>query len=291
MLKIHNVQTRPYPDIWIRIIGSIFLAHFIKTLGYSESLWEIVMEPGYFLEVLIGALINFGVWSLVRWVSIRLDAHYDWLETSMLRTFLQATLGFVVPVLLSFFAMYFFFIYVAGDNIFNSSWLYVEYRVVLFFLAMMNCFYLAYYFYQRFRQMESTFQTLQHKPVEPLTMAIAPAASNTTPIIIATKGSRQVPVPVEEIAYCFLQDDIYYLKTYDEQQLMTNETLDELANLLPASQFFRINRQILANAKACASFRSIANGKLEVMLQPSMAESATVSQKKAAAFKSWLVNR
>jgi DNA-binding LytR/AlgR family response regulator len=133
-------------------------------------------------------------------------------------------------------------------------------------------------------------QMLQHKPVEPQTMAITPAASSML-VIIATKGSRQVPVPVEEIAYCFLQDDIYYLKTYDEQQLMTNETLDELANLLPASQFFRINRQILANAKACASFRSIANGKLEVMFQPSMPEPATVSQKKAAAFKSWLVNR
>jgi LytTr DNA-binding domain len=290
VLKIQHVQTRPYPDIWIRIIGSIFLAHFIKILGHSQSLWEIVMQPEYFLEVLTGALINFVVWSLVRWVSIRLDAHYDWLDASMLRAFLQAALGFVVPVLISFFAMYLFFIYVAGDNIFNSSWLYVEYRVVLFYLAMMNCFYLAYYFYQRFRQMESTMQMLQHKPVEPQTMAITPAASSML-VIIATKGSRQVPVPVEEIAYCFLQDDIYYLKTYDEQQLMTNETLDELANLLPASQFFRINRQILANAKACASFRSIANGKLEVMFQPSMPEPATVSQKKAAAFKSWLVNR
>ena len=290
MLKIQHVQTRPYPDIWIRIIGSIFLAHFIKILGHSQSLWEMVMQPEYFLEVLTGALINFAVWSLVRWVSMRLDANYDWLDASMLRAFLQAALGFVVPVLISFFAMYLFFIYVAGDNIFNSSWLYVEYRVVLFYLAMMNCFYLAYYFYQRFRQMESTLQTLQHKPVEPQTMAITPAASNTL-VIIATKGSRQIPVPVEEIAYCFLQDDIYYLKTYDEQQLMSNETLDELANLLPASQFFRINRQILANAKACASFRSIANGKLEVMFQPSMPEPATVSQKKAAAFKSWLVNR
>lgn len=284
------MQTRSYPDIWIRIIGSIFLAHFIKILGHSQSLWEIVMQPEYFLEVLTGALINFIVWSLVRWVSIRLDAHYDWLDASMLRAFLQAALGFVVPVLISFFAMYLFFIYVAGDNIFNSSWLYVEYRVVLFFLAMMNCFYLAYYFYQRFRQTEAALLALSSSSAAPLPATSTPAASNTL-VIIATKGSRQVPVPVEEIAYCFLQDDIYYLKTYDDQQLMSNETLDELANLLPASQFFRINRQILANAKACASFRSIANGKLEVILQPSMPEPATVSQKKAAAFKSWLVNR
>jgi LytTr DNA-binding domain len=269
VLKIHNVQARPYPDIWMRIIGSIFLAHFIKILGHSQGLWEMVMQPEYFLEVLIGALINFGVWSLVRWVSIRLDAHYDWLESSMLRAFLQAALGFVVPVLFSFFVMYLFFIYVAGDNIFNSSWLYTEYRVVLFYLAMMNCFYLAYYFYQRFRQTDAALQTLQHQRVEPQAVASTPVVSNT-PVIIATKGSRQVPVPVEEIAYCFLQDDIYYLKTFDEQQLMSNETLDELATLLPASQFFRINRQILANAKACASFRSIANGKLEVTFQPSM---------------------
>ncbi|MDX2071371.1 MAG: LytTR family DNA-binding domain-containing protein [Haliscomenobacter sp.] len=284
------MQTRSYPDIWMRIIGSIFLAHFIKMLGHTQSLWEIVMHAEYFKEVLIGGLINFSLWSLIRWVSIRLDRHYDWLEASLLRAFLQATLGFVVPMLFSFFVMYLFFMQVVGDNIFNSSWLYVEYRVVLFYIAMMNCFYLAYYFYQRFRHADAALQLIQNQPAVPQVLASPPAASNTQ-VIIAARGSRQVPVPVEEIAYCFLQDDIYYLKTFDEQQLMSNETLDELANLLPTSQFFRINRQILASAKACASFRSIANGKLEVMLQPNMPEPTTVSQKKAAAFKSWLVNR
>ena len=80
-------MTRTYPDIWIRIIGSIFLAHFIKTLGYSDSLWEIVMEPAYFIEVLIGGAINFCIWSLIRLISIWLDARYDWLENSMMRAF------------------------------------------------------------------------------------------------------------------------------------------------------------------------------------------------------------
>lgn len=291
-LKPANVYTRTYPDIWIRIIGSIFLAHFIKTLGYSESLWEIVMDPSYFLEVLAGALINFGVWTLIRWISIRLDARYDWLEQSLLRSFLQVALGFVAPGLLSFFMMYFFFQYITGESIFTSNWLYMEYRVILFYLGMMNAFYLGYYFYQRFRQIElqlATNHIVLPQP-QPLPLASTPAVMANNVIILANKGNRQIPVPAEDIAYAFLQDDIYYLKTFDDQQFMANETLDELAAILPTTQFFRINRQILANARACASFRSIANGKLEVNLQPGLTEPVTVSQKKAAVFKTWLVN-
>lgn len=281
---------RTYPDIWIRLIGSIFLAHFIKILGYSESLWKLMMDPSYFLEVLVGALINFGVWTWIRWISIRLDARYDWLVQPTLRGFLQMALGFVLPNLLSFFIMYFFFIYITGENIFSSNWLYDEYRVVLFYMVMMNAFYLGYYFYQRFRQLEAQLAAETVATSEPsiLSSPTPPAQSNV--VILATKGNRQIPVPAEDIAYCFLQDDIYYLKTFDDLQLMTNEPLDELTNLLPSNQFFRLNRQFLANAKACASFRSIANGKLEVNLQPVFADPVIVSQKKAASFKAWLLN-
>lgn len=285
------MHARTYPDIWIRLIGSIFLAHFIKILGYSDSLWEIVMDPSYFLEVFAGALINFGVWTLIRWISIRLDARYDWLEQPTLRGFLQIALGFAAPALLSFFIMYFFFIYIAGESIFKSNWLYVEYRVVLFYMVMMNAFYLAYYFYQRFRQLEAQLAAETVATPEPaiLSSPTPPPVQNNI-VILATKGNRQIPVPAEDIAYCFLQDDIYYLKTFDDLQLMTNEPLDELTNLLPSNQFFRLNRQFLAHAKACASFRSIANGKLEVNLQPVFAEPVIVSQKKAATFKAWLLN-
>lgn len=284
------VRTKTYPDLWIRLVGSIFLAHFIKTLGYSESLWEIVLTANFFPEVLLGGLVNFLAWTAVRWVSMRLDARYDWLEQPLLRVFLQAIGGFVIPMLLSFFTMYLFFFVVVKENIFDSNWLYVEYRVVLFYLAMMNVYYLGYCFYERFRQVEGELSVLKASPMEPVKVETT-LATASVPLIIAHKGSRQVPVPTDEIAYCFLQNEVYYLKTFDEQQLMATQTLDELAGILPSTQFFRINRQILANARACASFRSIANGKLEINLTPPLPEAAIISQKKAAAFKHWLVNR
>lgn len=283
------MQTHSYPDFWIRLIGSLFLAHFIKILGYTISLWEIVLQANYFPEVLLGGLINFGVWTAIRWVSIRLDERYDWQQQPLLRAFLQAAAGFVAPMLLSFFTMYVFFGAVVKESIFDSTWLYVEYRVVLFYLAMMNLYYLGYYFYQRFRQLEQELSS--HKIHPPSPVKVEPQTSSAgVPLIIASKGARQVPVPTDEIAYCFLQNEIYYLKTFDEQQLMATQTLDELATILPSNQFFRINRQILANARACASFRSIANGKLEVTLLPPLPEAVIISQKKAAAFKQWLVN-
>ena len=286
-----NVPFNPYKDHWIRISGAVLWAHFIKSLGYKEGLFETFMEPDYFVDILAGTVITLLVWELIRQMTTWLDRHYDWLEHTLMRTFLQLLLGAALPGLLVFFLMFLYFKYILTFSIFETPWLLIEYRVTFLFLLMINGYYLGQYFYFRFRLAEQ-----QATALEAVRLPILPEPEETpaAPVIqslIAVKGAKNIPVPVETIAYCYVRDENYYLKTFDEQQFMIPHTLDELETMLPAAIFFRLNRQLVAHFKACAAFKNIENGKLELTMKPPFPEPVVVSQKKAAAFKEWLVSR
>lgn len=286
-----RVPVYPYKDHWIRVCGAVLWAHFIKSLGYKESLFETLLEPGYFTDTLVGTGMTLLIWEMIRQITMWLDRHYDWLEHALMRTFLQLLLGVALPGLFIFFMMLLYFKYILNFNIFETSWLLIEYRVTLLFLFMINGYYLGYYFYLRFRlaeQQSAVVKTL-HQPVIPeqeTALAATPIQS-----LIAVKGAKNIPVLIDNIAYCYVRDETYYLKTFDEQQFMIPHTLDELETMLPATNFFRLNRQLVAHFKACAAFKSIENGKLELTMKPLFPEPVIISQKKAAAFKEWLVSR
>lgn len=280
----------PYKDHWIRISGAVLWAHFIKSLGYQESLFEMFMEPGYFVDILAGTGITLLIWELIRQMTTQLDRHYDWLEHTLMRTFLQLLLGAALPGLLVFFLMFLYFKYFISISIFETPWLLIEYRVTFLFLFMINGYYLGHYFYLRFREAEQQSAALEAFRPHTVTGQEEPPSA-LVQSLIAVKGAKNIPVPVENIAYCYVRDETYYLKTFDEQQFMIPHTLDELENMLPAANFFRLNRQLVAHFKACAAFKNIENGKLELTMKPPFPESVVVSQKKAAAFKEWLVSR
>ena len=279
-----------YKDHWIRACGAVLWAHFIKSLGYKDSLFEMLMEPGYFPDILVGTGITLLIWELIRQITMWLDRHYDWLEQTLMRTFLQLLLGIALPGLLVFFLMFLYFRYILSFNIFETPWLLIEYRVTLLFLFMINGYYLGYYFYLRFRLAEQRSAALEafRAPgvMEQETAVAAPIQS-----LIAVKGAKNIPVLIDNIAYCYVRDETYYLKTFDEQQFMIPHTLDELETMLPATNFFRLNRQLVAHFKACAAFKNIENGKLQLTMKPAFPEPVVISQKKAAMFKEWLVSR
>jgi hypothetical protein len=280
-------MNQPYPDHWIRIIGAVLWAHFIKAIGYSESLFELFMERGYFTDIAAGTIITLLIWEMIRQASRRLDRHYDWLEATLMRVLLQAALGIGLPALALFFVMLLYFRYVFGVSIFDTPWLQVEYRVALLFVLMINGYYLGRYFYHRFRMAEQQLAAA----ARPVASPVEPGPGTVVQSLIAVKGAKNIPVPVADIAYCYVRDEHYFLHTSGGQSFMIDHTLDELDALLPTGAFFRLNRQMVAHWKACSAFKNIENGKLEVSLQPAYPEPVIVSQKKAAAFKDWLVNR
>lgn len=106
--------------------------------------------------------------------------------------------------------------------------------------------------------------------------------------MIAVSGNKNIPIPVENIAYFYKDGNYITLNTFQSETYLLNHTLDELMKFLEASMFFRANRQFIINLKACHYFTNEENGKLQLHLLPEYSDDVIVSQKRAAAFKEWL---
>jgi len=114
------------------------------------------------------------------------------------------------------------------------------------------------------------------------------ASSFKIKILVAVSGNKNIPIPVETIAYFYKDGNYTTLKTFQSETYLLNHSLDELMKLLEETSFFRANRQFIINLKACHYFTNEQNGKLEIHLIPNHNDEVIISQKRAPAFKEWL---
>ncbi|GAA4404436.1 hypothetical protein GCM10023187_21760 [Nibrella viscosa] len=74
----------------------------------------------------------------------------------------------------------------------------------------------------------------------------------------------------------------------DGRRFIVDYTMEDLETLVDPRQFFRLNRQYLANLSAIQKIHNYFNGKLKLELRPESAEEVLVSRERAPSFKNWL---
>ena len=104
---------------------------------------------------------------------------------------------------------------------------------------------------------------------------------------LVQQGESLISVATEDIAY-FCKDLVVRLVARNGRAYTMSQSLDELEQVLDPTQFFRINRQVLARAEAIVRATRLFKGKLQVDLEPGLKEPVIVSQERAAAFREWL---
>lgn len=105
--------------------------------------------------------------------------------------------------------------------------------------------------------------------------------------VLIYQGDKIVPVKVEDIAICYIENEITYLLTHDKQTHTINKTLEEMEHIC-GDDFFRANRQFLVSRKAISDTSQYFARKLSVNLHFPFDHKITVSKTKAAAFLDWL---
>lgn len=101
------------------------------------------------------------------------------------------------------------------------------------------------------------------------------------------QGRSMILIPVEEVV-CFGKEEYIYLLSTDGKKYLSDfRSLDEVAELLDPTQFFRANRQFLVALNALEGFRTDDWGKLKLKLKVSPGEEVTVSREKAGEFRRW----
>ena len=105
---------------------------------------------------------------------------------------------------------------------------------------------------------------------------------------LVRQGEQLLPLPVAEIAWFLSRNETVTLVAADGRRFVLDYTLEQLESLLDPAQFFRLNRQVIAQLPAVRRLHPHFGGKLLVELHPAPAEGILVSREKVNAVKAWL---
>lgn len=105
---------------------------------------------------------------------------------------------------------------------------------------------------------------------------------------LVRQGEQLLPLPAAEVAWFQSRHELTTLATHDGRRFVVDYTLEQLESLLDPGQFFRLNRQVLAQLPAVRRLHPHFGGKLLVELHPAPTDEVLVSREKTAAVKAWL---
>ena len=265
--------TVAYKDKYIRLFACIIGAHVFTVYGEPESSLEWLLKRDYYPAFLISLLIAFAVTAYIRWINRKLDRKYDWQHHTTSRLLLQPLLGLLLPALLAF-GFTWFYLRMRGVNILATSYVTHDFQFLLLMLAVVNAYYITYFFYVRWQNAERM-----------LTRTMIPT-DNPTGYFVVSQGTKTVPVELTAIACIYRDDDANYLITFDQERFFIPGTLDDAMQKLDKN-FFRVNRQLIIARKTLVSYKNIEFGKMQLTLSIDVPDDRVVSQKRAKSFKDW----
>lgn len=309
-----NTRFTPYRDFWTRFFVSAFIALFIYFLGSDsfDLLSARFYGKNFVPDVLAGFILTFIITSLINLVTSYLDIHYPWTSNIITRIFYQFITGVLITSVFVLAYMSTYLLVIRGYKKEEISFFNTEFPISVLFIIFWNLVYVGLYFYRINKKQKAELQSLNEKlfTLQNVTtgaeiLPSASAASNEETgeiesinnedsgnekinILIAVSGNKNIPFPVEKIAYFYKKGNYTNLVSFKSESYLLNHSLDELMNVLDTKLFFRVNRQFIINLDACHYFTNEENGKLALSLIPEHDEEVIVSQKRAPVFKEWL---
>jgi two-component system LytT family response regulator len=106
--------------------------------------------------------------------------------------------------------------------------------------------------------------------------------------LLVHQQEKIIPLPVKEIAFFYLDNNLIAVSTLNNQKYFLTSTLDELEQLVDPFLFYRANRQFLISRHAIVNAERFFARKLVVKLQAPTPETVIVSKAKASDFLHWL---
>lgn len=259
-----------------RLIAIAAISLFVSELGDIKGLAHRLHTVEFYYEFGVTFLIAFVITELVYRINQVLNKKYPLHQFKVERAILQILLAIILPALL-IFGMASLYFYLNGIDIFRTDYLVFAFPFVIVLLILLNLLLLLIpYFIWTFKQQGSTVLIEQTEE-----------ARNTVSRIKAFNGASVLFLEDCEILLTYIINGRVVIKNKQEEELLTDHTLDELEQLLPDEYFFRINRQLIASRLAYKGYSSIENGKIAVLLEPKVPVEPIVSQLKAKKFREW----
>jgi DNA-binding LytR/AlgR family response regulator len=105
---------------------------------------------------------------------------------------------------------------------------------------------------------------------------------------LVKQGQKLLSIETREIFYFYTDERFSFFKTHGGQKFLVDYTLDELADSLDPSQFFRTNRGLIVSHQAIEQIQPYFGNRLSLTLRPAFEKEALVSREKVSEFKDWM---
>jgi len=108
--------------------------------------------------------------------------------------------------------------------------------------------------------------------------------------LIVKIGKQNIVVPIQKIAFFFIEARYIYAYTFDDRKYLIEQNLNALQEQLNQSYFFRLNRQVIVSKRAVLSYKTDKNQKILVDFSgiSKSGNTGIVSRYKAPEFKAWI---
>lgn len=241
----------------------------------GESDWLGVFTDWlYYKDLAITFVSVFIVFEYVDRITQYLDRKYAWRVDLLRRSLLQITLAVIVPCFMAVMLTYLQFEFIYDQSLGETGYFGYEFPATILLVVIVNLVFVISFLL---------------KSPNVLTEVTHAFPDNPGPkIIVSQKGNNRIPVKHDQIAYIKLRNGMPFLTVHSGEVTILSENLDHYENILPQSDFFRVNRQTIINRGSCKSYKAIENGKIEILLLPDMQDSVIVSQKRASKFRTWV---
>jgi DNA-binding LytR/AlgR family response regulator len=275
------------------------LAFLIRQPGASQPLHQLLRTWDYYLLLLTDLAVAGVIWETNRYLIRYLDRHHSWLKQPLNRFLLQGALVVSVSSIellaIQFLANQVLMAWLGTFRMVSGVFFHLSPTIV--FVWILNTIYTGMYMARYHRETVARLTTERDEAIQMLAHMKLDRVYNENSEqlpgqfqkhLIVNYGLSSVPLPIEDVAYIFRENEVCLLKTFDGKEFTSASSLESLEAMLSPVSFFRINRQMLAHIRSIKRFRQDLNGKLSVEFFPVFSQEVFVSKKKAPEFREWL---
>jgi two-component system LytT family response regulator len=125
------------------------------------------------------------------------------------------------------------------------------------------------------------------REIQNLIGSLADKKTFKTHFLVQVKGNKLVPLLAKDIAFIFIEYGQVKATTTEAKTYPLEYTLDELANILNPTDFFRANRQFIISRHSIKDMDLWFKNKLSVNLKVPVSEKILVSKARVSEFREW----
>lgn len=112
--------------------------------------------------------------------------------------------------------------------------------------------------------------------------------SNLKRRFVSNAGKKLRIVNDTEIAYFYALDGSVFIRTHKNENLLLDETLENIDKQIDSYNFFRLNRKVIAHVSAIKEMIPFSKSRLKIILNPHFNEDILVSYKNMKDFMRWI---